>query len=534
MKRVLRKISDVILISVLCLTLFLTAVTPIAFAVGGTVFTDCLKSVGSQAELDGDAYSELVLTYAEFYSDLGQGDFIAALVDGVVDIPLAWFSVTTEAFTDVASEFTIPVDTLVMHPAGYNDLLYFLNDLGELVVYDNRGGGGGRVRDVEVSDDARIDGNTFAEICTQLENQYSPKNTATKISWRNDKRWSEATGGNSNTYGAYGTFFTEGYFCNVTTWTEVYLVPFYTNGADMYHGMYQFHYWQERTVNEDGEAVITLYMEYWDMLNKSEPMTVVVSDELMNIRYIDVSFLPYDKVRYHKLYDNYTEFLKRSGSSDPLSFDLTSDYYLTNYFSSDCLTVLDLAGGQAPANSFKQTVSAHDESCTCGGTCDIGYYCSNVPIKMDYGDVDFSQFTAEDTVTLSGDTIYDYTITNNTTGDSTTVNNYITNNYNYPDTGDSGDSGVGGGSVSGDVNVSGNIDVGGSFDVNVNVNTNGSADGGSMPVDVDLNNYLEQTPEQAKPITEFFSIFFDFLPPDLLGLICLGVAVAIILRIWGR
>ena len=55
-----------------------------------------------------------------------------------------------------------------------------------------------------------------------------------------------------------------------------------------------------------------------------------------------------------------------------------------------------------------------------------------------------------------------------------------------------------------------------------------------MPVDVDLDNYFENVPEQAKPVTDFISIFFDFLPPELFSLICLGVVVAIILRIWGR
>lgn len=532
MKRVIRKISDVILIFVLCLTLFLTAITPIAFAVGGTVFTDCLKSVGSQAELDDDAYKELVLAYADFYSDLGQGDFMAALVDGVVDIPLSWFSVTTEAFTDVASAFVLPKDTLVMHPAGYDDLLYFLNDLGKLVVYDNRGGGGGRVRDVEVTDDARIDGDTFSKICTQLLDHYGPKNTADYISWRTDKRLGKYTQGRTS---PALSWFYEGSFCGHSDWQEVYMVPFYTNGVDRYYSGYQLHFYQAVEEDANGDSIICLYMEYWNMLSEQpEKTTVLVSNTLKTNRYIDLGQFTEARVFFYP-YSNYAAYL------DCLIFNnfystvaASNSLGVTTFLRSDMLSTLECHYGMAHIQEFQISVAEHDASCANGSGCDIGYNVSNKPIEMDFSGVDFTQFTADDTVTLSGDTIYDYIITNNTTGDSTTVNNYITNNYNYPDngTGDSGEEDSG--SASGNVNVSGNIDVGGSVDVNVNVNTNGSADGGSMPVDVDLNNYLEQTPEQAKPITEFFSIFFDFLPPELLGLICLGVAVAIILRIWGR
>ena len=127
MKRVMRKISDCILIAVLCLTLFLTAVTPVAFAVAGTTLADVCKAVGSEADVQSDDFMNLINAYVDFYSDLGQGDFLGALVDGTVDIPLSWLSLTTGAFEDVASGFTIPKDTLIMHPAGYNDLLYFIN-----------------------------------------------------------------------------------------------------------------------------------------------------------------------------------------------------------------------------------------------------------------------------------------------------------------------------------------------------------------------------------------------------------------------
>ncbi|MBQ8195688.1 MAG: hypothetical protein IJZ47_10015, partial [Oscillospiraceae bacterium] len=63
---------------------------------------------------------------------------------------------------------------------------------------------------------------------------------------------------------------------------------------------------------------------------------------------------------------------------------------------------------------------------------DLGYIASASPIPMDnpIPDVEPDKIDPDATVKMTGDTIYDYTITN-TTGDTTTFNEYVTNNYTY-------------------------------------------------------------------------------------------------------
>lgn len=56
-------------------------------------------------------------------------------------------------------------------------------------------------------------------------------------------------------------------------------------------------------------------------------------------------------------------------------------------------------------------------------------------------DIDTTKIPDNYYITVGGDTIYDYNITNPATGDSTTINNYITNNYIF--------NGSGGGSEGG-------------------------------------------------------------------------------------
>lgn len=520
MKRAMRITSDCILIAVLCFSVLFVSIAPVAFAdVGDWILT----RVTSENE---DEYVQAIGTQLATTVHPAYG-FMFSTIDDCLELKDMSQSIIYDPATDDGGMALVDENA---------DVGYALAEDGSLIRIDGfygRVGGGGRSR-VDSSEDIKISAFTLAEMAKMYNDHYGPKNTAEYISWRTDARWNEATGTNSNTYGPRLTFFQDGYFCGKTSWNEVYLVPFYTDGTDTYSGVYQFHYWQERTTDDEGNSVITLYCDLWNMVDHTEPVTVTISSKLVTYRHIDIALITQPKVFYLEAYKTYEAFISRSGTDLSGGIEFTStDTYFNKYVSTDKLSMISKSGTE-----FKTTVSAHDETCELGTACDIGYYCSNKPIEMDFGNVDFSRFSADDTVTLSGDTFYDYVITNNTTGDTTTVNNYITNNYTYPesDSGDNGEEG-GGSAVSGNVNVSGDIDVGGQVDINVNVNNNGASDGSSgnsMPVNVDLNNYLEQTPEQAKPITDFFAIFFDFLPAELLGLICLGVVVAIILRVWGR
>ncbi len=177
---------------------------------------------------------------------------------------------------------------------------------------------------------------------------------------------------------------------------------------------------------------------------------------------------------------------------------------------------------------------------------DWGYIMSETPFELfkDQTSIDFSRIPNNYTITINGDTIYDYSITNPDTGDSTTIKKYIDDDYDFPqvpdvpDVPDPGDdSGTGG-----KVEVSGKIDVSGKVDVDVNVNVNSGSSSNPDPgdyidpgtVDTNLDHYLEQVPELSKGFIDYLKDFFAWLPDEIYGLIILGLVVMIFCRLAGR
>lgn len=177
---------------------------------------------------------------------------------------------------------------------------------------------------------------------------------------------------------------------------------------------------------------------------------------------------------------------------------------------------------------------------------DWGYYVQNKPFELfaNQTQIDFNKIPDNYVITISGDTIYDYSVTNPDTGDSTTINNYITNNYNFPDKKDDDSSGGGsGGSVSGDITVSGNVDVSGKIeidtkpiDININVNSGSSGTGEAVRFDEDvgLDSYYNWMQEQTTGFSGFMKSFFGWLPGDIVIMLCAGFALVIMARFLGR
>ena len=177
---------------------------------------------------------------------------------------------------------------------------------------------------------------------------------------------------------------------------------------------------------------------------------------------------------------------------------------------------------------------------------DWGYIMSETPFELfkDQTSIDFSRIPNNYTITINGDTIYDYSITNPDTGDSTTIKKYIDDDYDFPqvpDVPDVPDPGDGSG-TGGKVEVSGKIDVSGKVDVDVNVNVNSGSSSNPDPgdyidpgtVDTNLDHYLEQVPELSKGFIDYLKDFFAWLPDEIYGLIILGLVVMIFCRLAGR
>ncbi len=515
---------------------------------------ELFPAIVSAVSADGVARkAQFILIWDEIIrkSGMSEADFREIyVVDYILAVPNATYSITRlfELGYIDSSEFSVSIMTKYdefmaksIKSASADEICnYCFDDDGVIASMPNYS--------VEINDDSlSMSFKDFVAMTADYADRYGPKSTAEYISWRTDKRLSTGTGYSYIPL----SFRADACFCGNDSWvTDVYLVPFCVTDGIYYYGTYQYHYYVYFDKDADGNYILDdngrrigyLKCDYYNMTVEDSPVnTVVITSDYYSYPYIDIPAvitLNGDMALGVRYYKTVTDYISKSPTTTyviPLQQIVNIGF--RQYISDDYTDMVKAGSG---CNYLGTNVDNHDVN--CDKMCDIGYYCSNKPIKMEL-DIDWSKFAEDDVVTLSGDTIYDCVITNNN-GDTSTINEYITNNYTYitnnyggdgSGSGGSSSGSAGGGTVDGNVTVGGNIDVGGSVDVNVNVDVNnGSGSGDSMPVDVDLDNYLAQTPEQAQPITQFISIFFDFLPPELLGLICLGVTVAIILRIWGR
>lgn len=329
---------------------------------------------------------------------------------------------------------------------------------------------------------------------------------------------------------------------------DVYLLPFYKSTND-YLSQYQLHLIFETVTDDSGNTQVLPQIKMWNNIDETEADAVDLIDSSSQKDFTDIKYfrLYFEKghsrfrIIGHKTLDR---FLSTSDYDGDLFITvsnncklLSSDFSKSLYFN-DCIT-----GNTHNAYGLP---SEHDSdssnSCSFKGSCDVGFYTSDKPISTTYQFIDTTKIAPNQIVTINGDTIYNYTITNPDTGESNTINEYVTNNYTYitnNNGGEAGGSGVVGG-VGGNVTVGGQIDVGGSVgvdinvsvpDININVNGNGGAGGsGSLP-DTDL---VDNLPEAPSGFIDYTASLFSFLPAEILSLLIAGLAAAIFCRIWGR
>lgn len=371
------------------------------------------------------------------------------------------------------------------------------------------GGGGGRHR-VESADDIEISGETFADIVARLNEHYAP-NSLNFISYKKDKRWGNNQSVNSYFY--WTSLYFEGIFCN--KWTEIYLLPA-TFVDDNYYSIYNIHLSQAVT-EVDGANVI--YLD-WEVLSALTGEVIcsgqIDAYDFATVRYFDLSCKGGVLWTDFRPFDTYSAYLQKSQNMSLFGVPYDECSYM--------YTSRDLANSDFSTSKRRYDLTPQSAA---NDNYDSGFIVSDEPILLGYDctGIEVDKIDKDAIINLGGDTIYDYTITN-TSGDSTTINEYVTNNYTYITNNEVPD----GGNTGGDVNVKGEIAVGGEVDINVNINDSLS----SMPVEVDVDNYIDVLPEQARPVTNLMKIFFDWLPVELMSLILAGVAVAVILRIWGR
>ena len=242
---------------------------------------------------------------------------------------------------------------------------------------------------------------------------------------------------------------------------------------------------------------------------------------------IDTTYVSGDKYSLGK------EFLKSDNVKEKLHPASVISYLYSGYISSNAV------GYGITLSDFKQKSYYDDKT-------DYGFYVSSEPFTLTYY-FDPAKLPDNSTITATGDTFYDYTITDNSTGDTTTINNYYENNYNFPENSGGSGGSSGGGSMSGDVTVGGHIDVGGSVDVNVNVNVSGSGSSGggvngnigdyvgdNSDIDTDFSGYFDLVPQLSKSFIDYMKDFFSWLPKEIYGLIVLGFILLLVRVVFSK
>lgn len=327
---------------------------------------------------------------------------------------------------------------------------------------------------------------------------------------------------------------------------KLYFILYYNEDGLKYYSEYQFclYFKVEVEYDESGSAVGVKKMpclKYWSAIDGSEDESTVFYEsdsDCSELKYFFID-LHYSSSYFRLIgYKTFTDFLKGVNSTT------FSKAYFTNTL--DTLYIPDLSQSEEyvmaidgrSSHKFCGNYINHDSDCRYNANCDIGLFVDSKPIEFTWRDIDTSKIGKGQVVTINGDTIYNYTITNPETGDSSKFGDYITNNYTYITNNNGGTSG---GTVGGNVTVDGKIDVGGSVAVDVNVNVNGAGGSGNVnPSDftsadnVDLTKYYDNAVEQSTGFQKFLKAFFDFLPPELLALLLFAVSMAIVCRVFGR
>lgn len=403
-------------LAVVFVTVF-TALSPAVYADDGDSLPFVLGDTYSFDDWNTvpDNLKNLANAYVKAFSRIGTYEYFGA----VLDIPKAWVHTATDLAGQIIYTI-VPVD----------GLFYWL-DNGKLTCYDSNnrtshGGGGGKNRyTVSDGDTTVVSGEDFRDICSRLEEQYSPKNSSNRHSWRTDKAFV------ANGYG-YLSFFSEGTFCN-SNLTDVYMLGFYYQGdktGNYFYGLLQYHFYQTVTQDESGNNVVALYCDYWDWFNDTDKTTVLISDKLATYRYARICARPDGRIIV-AWFKTRTDFFKVTNQTQSIisigTYESKNTYNLNDKSLNTHVTWIEAAREHSGFFSGRDNIESNFIS---ANNADIGYFYSNAPINMGaFDNIDFSRIPDNYYITINGDTIYDYTITDPDSGGHTTINNYITNNY---------------------------------------------------------------------------------------------------------
>ena len=542
------KRAGTLLLSVLCaFCCFLTPVTTIALAAEEAIETSSDSSgAASWSDLADDAIA-VRDAYFEYFSSLGK-NFLSPSITDPTDIPLSWAKFIQDLGWCIS-----PVD----------DIYYYLKD-GVLCVRSSGGGGhvrsgvrgsGGFCRNCKKSA-AECTCNNFDGTASEFypffsgkdikntaadyNSRYMPMDNPKQFIWsyNSDNSVTKTKQDRSQRFyffpqvpvyaGLSGTWGNQ-------KWTDFYLIGFAIDDiSGVYYGKYYVHVY---TKNENGS--VSLIIDYYSLSDGSLYQTKKGTWDIGNYPYLSMHYATGSSMFSFRGYKSASAYYG----------DVTSSW--KTIVTSNVAMPLS-ASDNSGTLEFTKYVALPSFTPDTNKSDDYGFICSSKPFELfaNQTGIDFQKIPDNYIITINGDTIYNYPITDPSTGNSSTINNLIINNYIISGGSIDIDVPIDGPITSG-VKVSGNVKVDGEInikadpiqiktdpiDINVNVNQGGSSGGsGSSGTSehVDISGYLDTLPEQSKTLTDYLKIFFDFLPPELLAVLLGGIGAAVLCRVLGR
>lgn len=546
------------ILSVVCVISIVSfcLISGISVSASSVAFQDLVAEIVSltPAQTIAEYASVIYDVYLYFFEDGVMSDREIARLN----IQAAWKTFTdNSSFT--ADEFSEYWDNCINDLGLADDRLILIEEtvrLGftkeQIIAYCYESDGDGI--SVSGTGDVQVTGSSFKKnVVSPWSDYYKPMPTTTQYTWSYQTSESTSTSFPYKLSQAAPLYMSANGSWGKKNWDSVYLLPFVTDDYYSFNTFYSKYYYHLYSTKESGDSTPVFHIDVYFLDTGELKESNNTSWNASSYPYIGFnSKFSGDFYNIH-LYSDYADYMSDNVSTALYSVQGGSvgNFIATDYSDSSC-TIDSLRRSV----SFTPNTDEND---------DWGFYLSSEPFELfvNQTSIDFDKIPDNYTITINGDTIYDYSITNPDTGDTSTINEYVTNNYTYITNNNGENSGSSSGTSSGDVNVGGNVTVSGDvnvggeisiksdpidinvntqpIDINFNVSGGGSSGSGSSEAsgvqfdeDVSLNNYYDWMNEQTSGFSGFMSQFFSWLPADIVVLLCAGFACVILARFLGR
>lgn len=352
---------------------------------------DTVKTWNDWDEVGEDAIA-LKDAYVKYLREVGEGDFIGALGKGV-DVPIKWLKLLSDG-------------RLVLSPC--DDVIYFLND-GVLQSTRKQGkeadtGLASRLKPV-------IDGNTGKQLNNYYSDRFMPhaNKDQSVFSYQSTSSTSAAPYILSSPLSLYNRK------------NDIYFIIFFQDdnvSSSPFYSKYYCHM-HSSSLASGGSCMA---VDYYSVSDGSHHYSSTIAWDPSTTPYFALNFdcsassMEFLRWFRYRDYDSY-----KSNQYDGWGLVPRGGY--TWYFvASDYSTSSAYITDYVRRSSFTPNTNKKD---------DYGFIISSSPFTL-YGNqtsIDYDRIPDDYVITIDGDTIYDYPITDPSTGKSTTINNYITNNY---------------------------------------------------------------------------------------------------------